>query len=336
MLPPYSPPSTTMQSLHFTQILPIEIVHMIFYKASENIFALSQVDRRCRAIVFSEGLFKHIVRSNCIDAEDWKKCFGDQCFRDLGMTIPQLPERAELGFETYVNPTVNAGKRVTSLQNLASKIVEAGKRVTYLKNLVSDFMLTLRPTSVKVEDEEGNARVIFLDSVDAVKEMLRFQKNGHRIGFNSNSWSNTMAEKRQNEKTHYWVWINKRGIGKGENYKYTTQKALVQKQNFRAQKANVSDLIDTVVSVLMNYIKTGEKCFEWDRKNPEYTIIRVNDMTGEWHIGVCVTPAGLLVYPECGYENKRFAVAVARKSIGLEPSTSRDLRDLRDIRDRDK
>ena len=85
-------------------------------------------------------------------------------------------------------------------------------------------MLTLRPNSVKVKDEEGNDKEIVLDSGDAVKEMLLYQKDGHRIGFNSNSWSDAMAEKRQNEKTHYWVLINKQGIGKGKNYKDTIKR----------------------------------------------------------------------------------------------------------------
>ena len=50
-------------------------------------------------IAYSEELFKQIAESNCINAEDWKNCFGVR-----GMDEPQLPKRAELGFETgYLN-----------------------------------------------------------------------------------------------------------------------------------------------------------------------------------------------------------------------------------------
>ena len=302
--------SSTTQSLNFTQRLPIEIIRMIFFKARENISALSKVNKRCRTIAYSEELFKQIAGSSCFDAQDLKKYFGV-----LGMGDPQLPKRTELGFEVGdPKQTADAGKRVTTLKNLASKTVDAGKRVTYLNNLASDFMLTLIPPSIKVKDQNGNDKEIVLDSGDAVKEMLLYQKAGHRIGFDPNSWSQAMAEKRKIEKTPFWVWINKQVIGR--NKFYTGQKEDVQKKSLREPKANVSDLIDTMVSVLMNYVKTGERCFGWDQKNKKYTIISVNDTTNRLRLGVRFALAGLYVHYYDGHGISDTGVVVARKSIG--------------------
>lgn len=277
----------------FTKILLPEIIFKIFCDARKDISALSKVNKRCRELAYREELFRQIAASNCFNAADLKKYFGVRGMDDL-----ELPKRAELGFET----------------GDLNKAADVAKRVTYLNNLASDFMLTLRPNSVKMKDQNGNDKEIVLDSGDAVKEMLLYQKAGHRIGFDPASWPEAMAEKRKIEKTPFWVWINRQVIGRSKIY--TVQKDDVLKKSLRAPKANVSDLMDTMFSVLMNYVKTGERCFELDLKNKKYTIIRVNDTTRECRLGVGFAPAGLCVYAYYDDDIVHIGVVVARKSIG--------------------
>jgi hypothetical protein len=193
-------------------------------------------------------------------------------------------------------------------------------------------MLTLIPTSIKVKDAKGNNKEIIIDSGDAIKEMLPYQKGGHIIGFDERwqSWPEAMAEKRQIAKTHTWVWINKQVTGR--HMSYEDEITLVKKESLEAKEANTSDLIDTVVSLLMNYIKTGEKCFEFNPGNRKGTWIRVNDKTDMFRVGVSFSTdqgipreswmgerlaTGLYFrYDTYDYKDGSFGVVIARKPIG--------------------
>ncbi len=296
----------------FTERLPLELIYTIFCYARKEIALLSQVNKLFRTIAFCEHLFREIAKSNCFGAEDWKKYFSDL---GNGGHEPPFPKSAALGF--------NFG-------NNLYEAADAAKRKAYLKNLASDFMLTLIPTSIKVKDAKGNKEII-IDSGDAIKEMLSYQKGGHIIGFDQRwqDWPEAMAEKRQIAKSHTWVWINKQVIGR--HMSYEDQITLVKKESLRAKEANISDLIDTVVSLLMNYIKTAEKCFEFNPGNDKGTWMRVNDKTDRIRVGVSFSTdqgipweswmgkrlaTGLYFRNDTfNYKDGTFGVLIARKPI---------------------
>ena len=80
---------------------------------------------------------------------------------------------------------------------------------------------------------------------------------------------------------------------------------------------NISGLMDTAISIFMEYVRSGERNFIWDSAKNEYNWVRVNEQIREYRICLGFAPSGLHVF-DC-YVNAHVyvGVALARKSFGI-------------------
>ncbi len=173
-------------------------------------------------------------------------------------------------------------------------------------------LLTFIPEKVKTI-ENGNE--VLLDNLEVIGKLVGNPKNGNKTGYTQDSWPEVISEKRKQEKPH-WVWIKKEVIGRNKTY-VQQQKLVSNEENKKVPGAKISDLIDTAISVFMEYVRSGEQIFVWDPPvNGQRTWVRVNEQTGWWRISLGFAPSGLDVSPNDDRDCVYVAVAPARKSIG--------------------
>ncbi len=156
-------------------------------------------------------------------------------------------------------------------------------------------MLTFIPQTVKVTKQNGVVEVVTLNTLEAIGNLVENPKKGHKTSYSVVSLIN-LQEKRKTENPH-WVWIKKDVYGKGA---WSTVHHEIAKQ----MKVSVAGLIDTVISVFMDYIRFGERNFLWDSSN-----VLVNDFQ---KIGLQFTPSGFDISLHKGYVPRPFVPA--RKS----------------------
>ena len=175
-----------------------------------------------------------------------------------------------------------------------------------------DGLLTFIPEKVKVI-ENGNE--VLLDNLEVIGKLVGNPKKGNKTGYAIDSWPEAISEKRKQEKPH-WVWIKKEVIGRNKTY-VQQQELVAKEENKKAPGAKISGLIDTAISVFMEYVRSGEQIFVWDPPvNGQRTWVRVNEQTRGCRLGLGFAPSGLLVYRHYDLDRDFVAVAPARKSIG--------------------
>lgn len=170
--------------------------------------------------------------------------------------------------------------------------VDAGEepllpRCAYANLAVGNHLLTFIPDKVKLFQEDGSIEEVMLDNLKAIGKLIKNLKTGNKINYSPYSWSDAMLAKLDLEKPH-WVWINKKVIGRRE---------IALQQLIWAQKTGgrISGLVDTVVSMFMEYIRTGERSFIYDQLNDARTYLRVDKCINWSRVGVSYTAEGLLV-----------------------------------------
>ncbi len=175
-------------------------------------------------------------------------------------------------------------------------------------------LLTFIPEKVKVI-ENGNE--VLLDNLEVIGKLVGNPKKGNKTGYAQGSLQELISEKRKQEKPH-WVWIKKEVIGRNKTY-VQQQELVAKEENKKALGAKISGLIDTAISVFMEYVRSGEQIFVWDPPvNGQRTWVRVNEQTRGYRIGLGFAPSGLYVYYfHYGSVNASVAVAPSRKSIGF-------------------
>ena len=109
-----------------------------------------------------------------------------------------------------------------------------------------------------------------------------------------NLGTEAIQEKRKHEKPH-WVLISKEMIGRNKSYEH--QQKLAKEENNNVPGTKISGLIDTAISVFMEYVRSGERNFIWDSAKNEYNMVRVNEQTNGGRLGLGFAPSGLDVYP---------------------------------------
>ncbi len=147
-------------------------------------------------------------------------------------------------------------------------------------------------------------------------ELAKTPKKGHATCYEPNAWAAAINEERVVEKSHWFV-LDTEAIGK--RLHYSEQKDLAEAKKTAAgwQKAKVSDLRDTIISLFMEKIRTGKSYFVWDPDYRKSTWISVDAMTEGMRIAVSFAPSGLEVNTfNAYYPHDYLGVAVARKSIG--------------------
>ncbi len=174
-------------------------------------------------------------------------------------------------------------------------------------------LLTFIPEKVKFI-ENGNE--VLLDNLEVIGKLVGNPKKGNKTGYTQNSWQTAISEKRKREKPH-WVWIKKEAIGRNKTYEQQ-QELIAKEENIKIPGAKISGLIDTAISVFMEYVRSGEQIFVWDPPvNGQRTLVRVNEKTCVcYRIGLYFVLSGLRVSDDYAYDDDYGAVAPARKSIG--------------------
>ncbi len=174
-------------------------------------------------------------------------------------------------------------------------------------------LLTFIPEKVKVIE---NGKEVLLDNLEAVGKLVGNPKKGNKTGYAQSSWPEAILEKRKQEKPH-WVWIKKEVIGRHKSYEQQ-QELVAKEENKKAPGAKISGLIDTAISVFMEYVISGEQIFVVDPPVNGRTWVRVNEQTRERRLGLGFAPSGLLVSAHYSvYDFDYVAVAPSRKSIGF-------------------
>ena len=132
--------------------------------------------------------------------------------------------------------------------------------------------------------------------------------------------------KRTLEKPH-WVLISKEIIGRNKSYE--DQQKIAEEENKKVPGTKISGIIDTVISLFMEYVRSGEinfidddlevneyvrsgvRYFIYDEDKNEHNRVRVNEKFGGWRTNLSFAPYGL--YVGCGLDD-------ARDEIGFVPA----------------
>ena len=152
-----------------------------------------------------------------------------------------------------------------------------------------------------------------LDSLEVIGKLVANPTKGNKIGYHANSWTEALQEKRNLEKPH-WVLISKEIIGRNKSYE--DQQKLAKEENKNIPGTNISGLMDTAISMFMEYVRSGERNFICDWAKIEYNWVRVNEQTRGVQLCLGFTPSGLLV-AALGGAFASVGFALARKSFGI-------------------
>ena len=167
-----------------------------------------------------------------------------------------------------------------------------------------NYMLTFIPKVVKIIKENHGIDEVKLDNLIKIGKLLANPIKGNKTNFTENSWQIALKETRKLEEPH-WVLISK--DGQGRNMKYSEQLECAKKMQM-----NVSGLIDTVISVWCEYVKSGKRYFDLSD-----TWVRVNERTGGVRLGSGFASSGLYVYFNFdGFAHFNIVFSSSRKSFG--------------------
>lgn len=133
-----------------------------------------------------------------------------------------------------------------------------------------EHMLTFIPETVKITNKDGTEKEEPINSLERVGSLFSHVINKRKISFSTNSWKEAIQEVRPTEKGH-WVLISKKAKGRGLNHQQ-------QVDEVKKEGAITPNLIDTVISFFMEYLRTGQCQFSDNPrdKNELSTWIRVD------------------------------------------------------------
>ena len=142
-----------------------------------------------------------------------------------------------------------------------------------------NYYLTFIPKTVKITQENGKVddasmdievvKEVPLDSLEVIGKLVANPTKGNKIGYSANSWQEAIQEKRNLEKPH-WVLISKEIIGRNKSYE--DQQKLAKEENKNIPGTKISGLMDTAISIFMEYVRSGERNFICDSAKNENTI----------------------------------------------------------------
>ncbi len=188
--------------------------------------------------------------------------------------------------------------------------VDAGNEPFLPRCAYGDFeegdLLTFIPKILKVKNKEGNITEKPF-TLAFMGELVKNSRSIYSTSFNVESLNICINDPRTSGSSH-WVLIKAKPVAVNEYF--SDQEKFVTDQG---KGANVSGLIDTVVSIFTKFIKTGDYCILNNAEN--YTYIRLRDQVKESRAICSFGSAGLLVsYTFDDNDNHMIGVAVARKS----------------------
>ena len=265
-----------------TSSLPLDVTRIIFQNAQADLYKLALVCKEWRNLADDKVLRKTIRPAKAFGSREWKEYIGV----DAGEELP-LPRRAYGDMER------------------------------------GNYYLTFIPKSVKGTKENGKVddtsmdievvKEVPLDSLEVIGKLVSNPTKGNKIGFTQGSWQEALQEKRNLEKPH-WVLISKEIIGLDKSYE--DQQKLAKEENKNNPGTNISGLMDTAISIFMEYVRSGERNYIWDSAKNEYNWVRVNEQTRELRLCLGFAPSGLDVSHNYVDAYGNVGLALARKSFG--------------------
>lgn len=159
-------------------------------------------------------------------------------------------------------------------------------------------MLTWMPKSIKIINGKMNFGEEQSLLLKLAGKLSANAKKDRRIGYDPNSWEEGMDMEKKSEES-YWVLIDQNAASEEE------------------ANVPISGLRDTAISLLMKYIKCGERYFVFDPpvENGQCKVIGVMEKIDGLRIACGFTPDGLLIDNDASIEDKEMVIFFARKSI---------------------
>ena len=256
--------------------LPTDVLPIIFQNVKTDLPNLALVCKNWKTIVDNKQFRKTIRPAKAFGSREWKEYIGVDAGEEL-----LLPRRAYGDMEK------------------------------------GNYYLTFIPKTVKVMQENGKVDDISmdieipLDSLEVIGKLVANPTKGNKIGY-VNSWQ-PIPEKRNLENPH-WVLISKDIIGRNKSYQ--DQQKLAKEENKNIPGTNISGLMDTAISMFMEYIRSGERNFIWDLSKNEYNCVRVNEVTDRWRLCLGFARSGLHVTVDDAHNGRYVGLALARRSFG--------------------
>ncbi len=263
--------------------LPTDVLPIIFKNVKTDLPNLALVCKNWTAIVDNKQFRESICPAKAFGSREWKEYIGVDAGKE-----PLLPRRAYGDMQ-------NGNHYLTFIPEKV--------KMTQVNGKVDD-------TSMDIEE----VKEVPLDSLEVIGKLVANPSKGNKIGFTQNSWPAALQEKRNLEKPH-WVLISKEIVGRNKSYE--DQQKLAKEENDKVPGTKISGLIDTVISVFMEYVRSGERNFIWNSAKNEYNIARVNEQTRGVRLGLGFAPPGLHVDDRYSFTAGGLGFAFARKSIGL-------------------
>ncbi len=132
-------------------------------------------------------------------------------------------------------------------------------------------VLTLIPEKVRRINKNGDIEYVNI-SLEFIEELVKNPKKGNPAEYGIGSVIRDMFIniRRMPLKSH-WVWINKKVIGRGKTYEQQIE--LVNRENKKISGANIPEILDTIVSVFTEIVRSGKCTFlEWDKEQIHVTV----------------------------------------------------------------
>jgi hypothetical protein len=263
--------------------LPTDVLPIIFLNMTTDLPHLALVCKNWKVIVDNKQFREMICLAKAFGSREWKEYMGV----DVGEE-PLLPRRAYGDME------------------------KGNYYLTFIPEKVKKTQVNGKVDDASRDIEE--VKEVPLDSLEVIGQLVANRINGNNVGFYPNAWQEAISKKRSLEKPH-WVLISKEVIGKNKTYE--EHQKLAKEENKNSPGANISGLIDSILSVFMEYVRSGERNFEWDSAKNQNNWIRVNEKTGGIRISLGFAPSGLNVFSRCGHAYTDVGFALAWKSFGL-------------------
>lgn len=221
---------------------------------------ISLLPRDVSRIIFSQA--KTNLPALALVCRDWKEIADDPLL--YTMIFPAIARGEDAWKQIF---PVDPGKAPRLPRRVHKDIENQG-------GLLNFGLLTFIP---KMINKDG----VVVEELAATNmgELVKAPKEGNKTCYTEYSWAKAINEKKTSEEPH-WVWIKiNRAVCEGASGE-------VQQAFVGLQGGSVSEFLDTIVSLFMDYIMTGRRCFALDSDNGNTTIIQVKDKTDEKQIRV--------------------------------------------------
>ena len=239
-------------------------------------------------IIFQNG--KTDLSNLALVCKNWKAIVDNKQFREMIRPAKAFGRRE---WKEYIG--VDAGEELPLPRRVYGDMEKEGGLLTFI------------PEKVKVI-ESGNE--VLLDNLKVIVKLVGNPKKGKHT---YNRCPEGTSKKRYQEKPH-WVWIKKELIGRNKNYEQQ-QELVAKEENIKIPGAKISGLIDTVISVFMEYVRSEGQIMTGSPHGLK-TWIRVNEQIKGSRLSLRFALCSLDVCGGAEYPSDCIAVAPARKSFG--------------------